>query len=432
MGWFKSTHPLPAPLRTVSVTIPNARTLTAVVTFDGSSPSFPGGFKFQAVTGTNNDCVLSLPGDTPKANLHINVGSTVYGVVVDVSPSLTVYCVGKWPTPIPPSWVELPPLNLRPSPIPHAPLPPWDQNDPQYGEVHTVQPPELIIPAGVDNLFMRADFNGVTLDANRWGGHPPMLKGANSTPVDMLMTPMLSLYPRVWQDACLTEHAERGYSHFIISTWNDAVNGVTITPAMLADWARYVQSWGFKVVYWNGPLTLNDPKLQALVDANAIDWCIPGEETDTHATAEQLEAVLDNVLAITANGIPIGAHFTANYPEGFPRDTMLTNWSKYDGKVHLCWQADQTQSAGHQAAMLYYARLRVSLGQIGGDGTPAPNSRIVAFETMASAQLQGACTEEYGNLRTLELLYETRTDARVRPMDGGFGNGCRQKNGMFL
>ena len=318
--------------------------------------------------------------------------------------------------------------TTRPAPIPHAPLPPWDPND-SGGQVHTTQPPELVIPPHfADPLFLRADFNGVTLDATRWGGHPPMLLGANSTPVDMLMTPMLILYPRIWQDRCLTEHAERGYDDFVISGdgWNLVTNGLNPTPAAIVSWAQYVQSWGFRIVYWRGAPMLDDPTLQALVDAHAINWSIPGGEVDSKVTREQYDAVLQNTLSIVANGIPIGAHFTSNYPSGFPRDTFLTNWSDYDGRVHLCWQTDPNESAGTQAARLYYARQRVNLGLVGGNGQPAPNSRVVAFETLATPQLYGRADEAYGNLRSLELLYATRNDARIRPMDGGFCNGCRK------
>ncbi len=314
----------------------------------------------------------------------------------------------------------------RPAPRAHAPLPPWDPND-GGGEVHTVQPPELVIPAHfADPLFLRADFCGVTLDSARWGGDPPMLLGANSTPVPMLMTPMLILYPRTWQDACLTEHAERGYDDFIIvgGGWNLTVNGFNPTPAAIVDWAQYIQSWGFRVVYW-GDCVLNDPFVQALVDAHAVNYVIPGEEVDGKLTREQFDAVLQSTLSIVSNGIPVGAHFTSNYPSGFPRDTFLTNWSDYDGRVHLLWQTNPGESAGTQAARLYYARQRVNLGLVGGNGQPAPNSRVCAFETSATEELYGRMDEAYGNLRSLELLYATRDDDRILPVSG-FGNGCRE------
>jgi hypothetical protein len=322
------------------------------------------------------------------------------------------------------------PSHQRPTPKPQAPLPPFDPDDPQGGLVHRVPPPELFIPPGPDRLFMRADFCGVTLRKDRWGPIP-FLKGANSTPLEMLMTPMLVLYPRAIQDGCLTEHAERNLTHMVISAdgWNLTDNGFNPTKTAMVLWARYLQSWGFYVVYWRSQPMLDDPILEALVDSYAIDWCIPGEEVDAKVTKEQYDAIIQNTLSITANGIPIGAHFTANWPEGFPRDTMVPNWSQYDGKLHCLWQADQNESAGMQAARMYYARERLAFGSIGGDGTPAPHSRVYAFETMATKQLYGQCDEAYGNLRTLELMFATRNDSNI-PAMAGFGNGCRWPSGV--
>jgi hypothetical protein len=320
--------------------------------------------------------------------------------------------------------------SRRPPATPHAPLPPFDAGD-RYGSVATAPPPELQVPAGPDVHFMRADFNGVNLNAGRWGGNPPMLIGANSTPQTMLMTPMLPMYPAKWQDACLTEHAERGYSHFVVAAtgWNMAANGFSFTPAQFVAWCQYVQSWGFYVVYW-ADVTNPDPFLAPAVAARCIDFHIVGEEVNSKMDAPSYEALLDYALA-NNGGIPTAAHFTSDYPIGFPLDTYLTNWgSKYNGRVHLCWQADQAQSAGLQAAMLYYARQRVALGTIGGDGVPAPDCRVYAFETMATAQLYGQCTEEYGCLRSLELLWAPAT-APV-PAMSGFGNGCRLPNGNPL
>lgn len=323
-------------------------------------------------------------------------------------------------------------------PCEQAPLPPFDPDD-AGGHVHTTPPPELIIP-GRDNMFMRADFNGVTLNTSRWGGNVVAdikalgIAGANSTPYNMLMSPMMIMYPRKWQDAHLTESAERNLTHYVITNgaWNEAENGRSFTPQQLVEWARYVRSWGFFVTYWRGMPTLNDPYLKALVDANAIDWSIPGEEVDSRVTSEQYEDILDDTLSITANGIPVGMHTTANYPSGFPRDTFLVSWKKYDGRVHCMWQAEPKDSAGTQAARLYYARMRVNIGW-NGDGPNvdgAPNSRTYAFETMATAQLYGECDEAYGTLRGLELLYATRNDDRILPMSGTGNGGNRLPDGM--
>jgi hypothetical protein len=189
-------------------------------------------------------------------------------------------------------------------------------------------------------------------------------------------------------------------------------------------------------VHWASRPVEGDRFLGGLVDAHAVDFAIPGEEVDTKVTAEQFGAILSDTLHITGGGIPLGAHFTSNFPEGFPRDTFfdgrsMPSFADYDGRVHLCWQANQNESAGTQAARLYYARQRVNLGAVGGDGRLAPNCRVYAFETMASKQLIGQCSEGYGCLRSLELLYATRLSDQIRPMSGS-GNGIRQKDGTPL
>lgn len=317
----------------------------------------------------------------------------------------------------------------RPGPTRHSPLPAFDQSD-SGGEVHTTPPPELVIPPAPDTLFMRADFNGVTLDTGRWGGNPPFLVGANSTPLNMLMTPMAPMYPRKWQDAMLTEHAERNYSHFVIASggWNFAANGYNPSPQDVANWARYVKSWGFKVVHW-GNCQADDPMLSALLNAGAVDFHIIGEECDGRVSPGELDAIVANNMTMCGS-VPCAVHFTSNWPVGFPHDTYMTSWP--DG-LHLCWQADQRDSSGRQGAMLYYARMWVNLGWRGESTfvAGAPSSRVYAFETMASAQLVGQCTEEYGCLRSLELLYTTRTDPRVLPVSGS-GNGLRYPDGSWV
>lgn len=331
----------------------------------------------------------------------------------------------------------------RPPRVAHAPLPPFDPND-AYGTVHTVLPPEQVIPDHfVDSAWMRADFNGVTLDLNRWSAQTlPFLNGANSTPLAMLMTPMLVMYPRYWQDAALTEHAERGYDDFVIAVdpWNAAENGFAYSPASTLAWAKYLKSWGFRVVLWQGDRPPDNPSdtLKTLLDAGVVNFYIHGKEVDSMMTSEDFERSLQIVDRYIGGRIPIGAHFTADgarhmgYPIGFPRDTFLNDWSPYDGRVHLMQQLDVDASAGLQGASMYYARLHVNCGI--GDaarGPGAPNSRVIAFETMATAQLYGRCTEDYGCLRDWELLCGTRDNAKARPVSG-FGNGGRYPDGRSL
>ncbi len=328
----------------------------------------------------------------------------------------------------------------RPAPIPHAAIaPPFDPGD-SGGIVHTVLPPEQIIPPHfTDPTFMRADFNGVTLDMTRWTAQTlPFLNEANSTPLSMLMTPMLIMYPRYWQDACLTEHAERGYDDFIISPepWAADANGFAYNIGTILDWCRYVQSWGFRLVIWRGdPHSGMDAMFHALFDTGLVSFYIDGEEVDRQMSAPDYEASLQQMDAYVGGRVPLGVHFTADggrqmgYPIGFPRDTFLNDWSPYNGRVHLCQQLDVTAPAGLQGASMWEGRLIVNCGLTdAGRGPGAPDSRVIAFETMATAQLYGRCTEGYGNLRDWQLLCGTRTDPRARPVSG-FGNGCRYPDG---
>jgi hypothetical protein len=332
---------------------------------------------------------------------------------------------------------------------------PFDASD-GFGQVHTVLPPEQVFPEHfTDPAFLRADFigvtipgeytptgtaniirnGGVTITSGRWKGlWIPFLIGANTTPPTMLMTPMLNLYPRAVQDVCLTEHAERGLDDLIIDSesWNGPSNGWTMeagkgSPSEMLAWCQYVRSWGFRVVLWRDPHL--DPMLQTLLDAGVVSFYILGEEVDSKFTSEAYEALLQQMDRYIGGRIPIGVHFTADgrrrmgYPIGFPRDTFLQDWSPYDGRVHLCQQLDVNASAGLQGSSMYYARQHVNCGI--GDaarGPGAPNSRVIAFETMATAELYGYCTETEGRRRSFELLCGTRNNPNVRPVSGS-GNG---------
>lgn len=338
--------------------------------------------------------------------------------------------------------------GTRPSATRHAPLPPFDPND-GGGLVHTVLPPEQVIPPHfTDPTFLRADFNGVTLDLARWGIPTPAagrtledVRGGNSTPAAMLMTPMLILYSRKVQDADLTEHAERGYDDFILDCepWGAAANGRSFSPSDILAWCRYVRSWGFRIVLWRGDPTRGiDAMLDTLLQAGVVQFYIHGEEVDSKMTSQAYETSLQVIDRYIGGRIPIGVHFTADgrrqmgYPIGFPRDTFLNDWSPYNGRVHLCEQLDVTAPAGLQGASMYYARLHVNCGI--GDaarGPGAPQSRVIAFETMATAQLYGRCTEAYGCLRDWELLCGTRDRPCAWPVSG-FGNGCRYPDGTPL
>ena len=357
--------------------------------------------------------------------------------------------------------------HVRPRPVPQAPLPPWDSSD-RGGLVHTTPPPEFQPPAGYDPLFMRGDFNGITIPgaytftmgvgATMTSGPYqglviPWKVGANSTPPTMLMSPMLPLYPRPVQDAWLTESALRDYSHVVIAdgAWNDTENGFASSPAQTSAWAAYVKSWGNYVVLWRRQPVVSgsDPYFLACLAAGVVDFYIPAEEIDTKIEAEQLPPILTQALADCGKRVPIGVHFTANplrngdpmsagggYPLGFPRDTFLAGgatggWADVNGLVHLCLQSQQNNTAGTQGATLYYSRERVQLGTgDGGDGRPAPDSRVFLFETMASKQLMGQCDEGYSCLRSLEMCYAPAGPG-MRMIDGSC-NGLRNADGTAV
>ena len=331
---------------------------------------------------------------------------------------------------------------MRPAPVQQLVIaPPFDPPD-GSGNVWTALPKEQVIPPHfADPTWIRADFNGVTLNLNRWNPKAPtplpFLPGANTTPLEMLMTPMLFSYPRYWQDACLTEHAERGYDDIVISPepWGAPA---TSSANMLA-WCKYVKSWGFRVVLWRGDYHLGlDPMLQTLLDSGVVSFYCHGEEVDSHGTSQQYEASLQLIDQHIGGRIPIGVHFTADgvkhmgYPIGFPRDTFLNDWSPYDGRVHLCQQLDVDASAGLQGASMWYGRQHVNCGL--GDaakGPGAPHSKVIAWETMATAQLYGRCTEAEGCLRSWELICGIRNDSRALAVSGS-ANGIRYPDGTPL
>lgn len=336
----------------------------------------------------------------------------------------------------------------RPAPVRQSALPPFDPND-SGGLVHTTLPPEQAIPPHfTDPAWLRADFNGVTLDLNRWGiPTPPAgqtlenVAGGNSTPAAMLMTPMAILYSSRVQDALFTESAERAYDDFVIDCepWNAAANGRSFSPADILAWCRRIQSWGFRVVLWRGDPTRGiDAMLDTLLQAGVVSFYVHGQEVDRRVPSEVYEASLQAVDAHIGGRLPVGVHFTADatrkmgYPLGYPRDTFLNDWSPYDGRVHLCVQQDSTAPAGLQGAAMYYARLHVNCGV--GDaarGPGAPRSRVIAFETMAFSQLYGRCTEAYGCLRSWQLLCGTRDRSCTLPVSGS-ANGLRRPDGSAV
>lgn len=349
-----------------------------------------------------------------------------------------------------------PPLfnSGRPAPVQQPAIaPPWDPSSPG-GIVHTTPPPEW--QPTTSPYFMLGDFNGVTIPGHYSFNGPgsdctmtdgpykglviPWKVGANSTPPTMLMTPMLPLYPAAVQTAAFTEHALRGYKDFIVAAqvWNDAANGYTSTPATAAANCAAAKAWGFRPVLWNGSTQPpnGDPYFRACLSDGVVAFYVCGKEVGTGGySSQQYAAVVQTAITDCQGAIPIAAHLL-NYPDGFPQDTFFAggstgpSWADLDGALHLCYEANNADDAGTQGARLYYARERVTVGGVGGDGRPAPNCRVYTFETMATSQLEGQCDELTGKRRSLELNYCPQGGATG--MIHGSGNGISDADGTQI
>lgn len=304
---------------------------------------------------------------------------------------------------------------------------------------------------------MLADFNGVTIPGTYSFAGPgspctmtdgpykglviPWKIGANSTPPTMLMTPMLPLYPADVQTAAFIEHAKRGYLDFVVSceVWNDAANGYASTPATAAANCALAKSWGFRPVLWNGSEQPpnGDPYFRACLSDGVVAFYIAGKEVGEGGySSQQYAAVVTTAIADCQGKIPVAAHML-NYPDGFPQDTFFAGgstgpgWADFDGALHLCYEANNNDDLGTMGARMYYARQRVNLGLVGGDGRPAPNSRVYAFETLATSQLEGRADELTGKLYSLGLNYCPHGLPGIGMMAGS-GNGISQIDGWQI
>jgi hypothetical protein len=222
------------------------------------------------------------------------------------------------------------------------------------------------------------------------------------------MSFLLHLYDRVWQDKILAAHAERGYTHFHLSV--DSSN----------DLFAYVQSLGFWTSYWD----INANKLLSLGNLAEKSIIIIGNEVNSKMSPEVLLGVITNISKTAhAVGAKVGIHFTSNIPSWQPNSwTPFEWWNSLNGKIDfLCWQGNQDDSAGKMGASLWDARVRV-----------ANNARVVAFELLATNQLFGKATEEYGCLRGYEMLCCTRTLGSNIAAVSGFGNGARYPDGSVI
>ena len=330
--------------------------------------------------------------------------------------------------------------HLRPQPVRQNPLPSWDATD-GGGIVHTTPPDNLQIPQGFTRDFWRGDIGGVMLPKT-----PPWVDGANSTPPEMTMSFLLPKYVQFGTsviDMFLTAHAERNYSHFHLDR-GTAINTLGLQGTL--DLLAYIQSWGFFTSFWlcgtgddrsgGWPMLqpMIEPFLQILIAQGLADNSIAlvGEELNSGCVPgggpNGLDGLINGVCAITNPvGIPTWLHFTQNVPAWqAPGQDSVAWWGQFVGKLKgLCSQLNPDDSAGAQGAHLWDARWRLAQASL--------DYRVVAFEIMATAQLYGRCTEEYGCLRGLENVYcPSGAPTPNAPAVAGFGNGGRYPDGTAI
>ena len=355
--------------------------------------------------------------------------------------------------------------HARPPMMSHEAITPFLDPSPDVNGnlLSTSLPPEQVIPAHfTDPLFIRADFNGVTLEGDyvwdgggtgqqpsggvtmtsgRWKGlYIPFLLGANSTPPTMIMTPMLPLYPLAVQEAVLWEHASRSLDDLIFSCepWNQQVGMI---PAQILAFVQRIVSWGFRPFLWRGECRFGvDTMFETLMQSGLISFYGHGTEVDKYVTAEAYEAGLQPIMAYVNGRIGVGFHTTCDggrklgYPFGFPRDTFLPDWSPYDGKLHLLSEQHQDADGAQVQYGLWGARLHVNCGiGDGARGSGAPHSRTILFECKATNQLYGQATETDGARFGWYGLCSIRDAAhpQVLPISG-FGNNGRYPDGTAI
>lgn len=300
------------------------------------------------------------------------------------------------------------------------------------GDVHTVLPPEQVLPTAPTIDFWIGDAFGVTLPEAL-----ELVPGCNTTPATMTMSFLAPWYTRPSLDKLLTGHAIRGHSHFHLDrpTWLSA--GLSDTQAV--DLIAYVQSWGFFTSAWKMGTTLPShtwadyapwalPLAKTLEDRGLADkhvWVV-GEELDAYVVYG--EDGLDNIVRQLAarKTFKVAGHFTQNHPCAYGADVAdPTGWFRkmsalgYWGNL---WQANPSDSAGAQAAHLWDTRKYM--------GNADPNLKCVAFELIGEEQLYGRQDEAAGRRRGWQSICATRDNISPNcPATAGAGNGLSRPDG---
>lgn len=390
----------------------------------------PTGFLFAI---TNTDGYAEWPSvPVPFTGVLQLAGAAQYYQQPVSMPDVVNVTIRVGDSPSNPQDVHLPPCSpffRRPAAVKQPPLPAFDPDDPG-GNVATTLPPEQVIPPSPNIDWWRGDMFGVTLP-------PPDIMtvaeaeaiGANTTPVNMLMSWFLPKYSRAIQDRYLTAVCQRGYTHLVLSRPDDmSPTGI----AAFVQLAKYVQSWGLYVCYWgcfegdphdqdwDGLKYLLEPVYAQMITAKAMDINILGKELNSwnQPGPNGLDSIIAGASLICAPaGVPIYLHFTQNVPAWQPPSmTPVAWWASLVGQVRgLCWQANPYDPAGTMAAHMWDSRKIL--------GAASDTFRLVSFETRATAQLYGQCDEAHGALTDWENICAPNAPGYAVPAVAGFGNG---------
>jgi hypothetical protein len=333
-----------------------------------------------------------------------------------------------------------------PTPIPRAPLPPFDPDsvDHETGAslpVHTTLNGTL--PPLEDPDYLRASLWSLTLD-----GLPAIPGGAGGAAQSRVLTYLFERYPPDWQQRILTAYGQAGYRQFWRS-WPDerAASGRTI--AQYVDDTKRVQDAGLvpahflRSKYYDDPndVTNCDAVVDALLAIDGIPWAAHAWEASLWMSPAQYRAVIDHD-ATRAPGVRWCIHLQQAYADFGPdgSDHSVDFWEKNFavGVRRLLYQYVTTTNGPNEpwsAGMLQARGNDVSVRC--GPGGPWGLSQQFdwfAFEVVAQLQFNNQrdgdgnlADELHGDLKGYETLC---TPGPVPPK--GYGNGARRPEGSAL
>jgi hypothetical protein len=220
----------------------------------------------------------------------------------------------------------------RPSPVMQAPLPPFDT----AGNPNTTLPAnQTPVPQALTGPLWLENAWSMTIPGLPW------LPGlTSSVHPERCLTWFLG-HPlwADWIDKILTAACQKGYNTFTLS-WPDCRQFMTLDAYVAL--AVRVKSWQFRVhhKWWSKDydpidstwadfgLTIT-PVLQALIAAQAIDFCSPWEWNAGNIPGDQGNAILQGVSSVVMPaGVKPCVHFTAE----------VTSWQT-DGTSRFDWWA---------------------------------------------------------------------------------------------